>query len=101
MRVANADVNIYDGVSIDWLHKQLEFEAATSFVLENIPEVPTSRLLYYRLPPQYGGVRSRMPEDIGRHRLMTFEMTKGENGLWCELGEDRKVKLISVSCKCF
>jgi hypothetical protein len=91
----------YDGFSLDWLHKQLEFEAATSFFLENVPEVPTSRLLYYRLPLQYGGVRSGMPEDISGRRLMIFEMTKGGNGLWRELGENQKVKLISVSCKCF
>jgi len=63
--------------------------------------VPTSRLLYYRLPLHYGGVRGGMPEDISGRRLMIFEMTKGWNGLWRELGEEQKLKLISVFCKCF
>ncbi|KAF4441810.1 3-hydroxybutyryl- dehydratase [Fusarium albosuccineum] len=91
-RLGNADVNMphYDGFSLHWLHKQLEFEAATYRLLQNNPDVPTDPLLYHRHPLQHGGIKTGIPEDISGRRLMIFEMANGQSRLWDKLDEQQK-----------
>lgn len=97
-RLARADVNmpLYDGSDMDFIFRELRFEATTYALLQREPTIPTSRLLYHRVPAQYehirvGSPRVGMPKDIAGRRLMVFERAEGENNVWDPLNSEGKV----------
>lgn len=96
-RLGNADVNMprYDGFSLHWLHRQLDFEVATYKLLKHTPGIPTDRLLYHRHPLQHAGIKHGMPADISGRRLMIFDMAQGQCRLWSELDEQQRVSMLA------
>ncbi len=92
-RLARGDVNMpgYDGSTMDFLLRELEFEADVCALIQPVPAILASRLVGYRAPVQYPGPRLDLPKDIAGRRLMVFERAEGENNVWRELGSEGKV----------
>lgn len=99
-RLSNADVNMpgYDGFSLDWLHKQFDFETAVLSLVDKCPDIPTSPLLFCRRPVQCDGERSELLKDISGRQLIIFETTKDSHVDWCGLEEGQKVNCSAQHC---
>lgn len=82
----------YDGFSLDWLHKQFDFETAILSFVDKCPQIPTSPLLFCRRSIQNSGDRSEIPEEINGRQLMIFEMTNDSHIDWRKLDEGQKVR---------
>jgi len=96
-RLARGDVNMpcYDGSTMDFLLRELQFEADVCALVQQVPAILASRLVYYRAPVQYAGPRLDIPKDIAGRRLMVFERAEGENNVWRKLGSEGKVLMLS------
>lgn len=86
----------YDGFSLDWLHKQFEFETAILNFVDKCPNIPTSSLLFCRRSFQHSRDRSELPKDISGRQLMIFQMTKDHRIDWRKLDEDQKVNPLRI-----
>ncbi|KAF4448934.1 3-hydroxybutyryl-CoA dehydratase [Fusarium austroafricanum] len=99
--LGNADVNmpLYAGFTLSWLHKHIDFEAATYEILQEDSDVPTDRLLYCRHPVQHELRKELIPDDMTGRRLMIFEMAKGQGRLWTKFDQQQRVgKSIVKKC---
>ena len=91
--LARDDVNMpcYDGSTMDFLLRELQFEADVCALVQPVPAVLTSRLVDYHAPVQHAGPRLDIPKDIAGRRLMVFERAEGENNVWRQLSSEGKV----------
>lgn len=71
-RLACDDANTpgFDGFAVEWQVSDVTFEADTYQLLLEEPDLMTSRLLYYRAPVQYSGLRTNTPLDLSGRRLL-------------------------------
>ncbi|KAF4636483.1 hypothetical protein G7Y89_g1591 [Cudoniella acicularis] len=78
---------------------EAEFEAAVYRLLRSEPDMPVSKLLYYRIPVQHAGPRLSPPQDILGRQLFVFEKAEGENNTWRHLDIGQKANLLAQAAR--
>ena len=81
----------YDGFTIHQQVPEVKFEAAAYKLLQSVPAIRASRLLYYRLPVEYPLPHVEVPKDIAGRRLLVFERAVGASLDWHIPTADQKV----------
>lgn len=94
VRLARGDVNMpgFDGFPIVKQISEVHFEAAVYRLLEYVPGIRASKLLYYRAPEEKRELEDGRPVDLSGRRLMVFKRAKGTSDVWKVLDEERKVE---------
>lgn len=86
----------YDGFPIHVQIPEVKFEVAVYQLLRPEPSIPTSHLLYHRIPLQHASPRLHRPQDILGRRLLVFEKAEGENNIWRDLTSEQKVHPLNL-----
>lgn len=94
VRLARGDVDMpgFDGFPIVKQISEVHFEAAVYRLLEYVPGIRASKLLYYRAPEGKLQLKNGRPVDLAGRRLMVFERAEGTSDVWKVLGEEHKVE---------
>lgn len=81
----------YDGFTIEQQVPKVKFEAATYELLQSVPAIRASRLIYYRVPVEHPPPHVEMPRDITGRRLLVFERADGITLAWRTPTAEQKV----------
>ncbi|KAI0548279.1 hypothetical protein F4679DRAFT_324982 [Xylaria curta] len=100
-RIARGDINMpeYDRFPIQEQIPEVEFEVVVYKLLRSAPDIPVSRLLYYRIPQQHTGPQLDRPSDIVGRRLLVFERAEGEKNIWRDLSAEQMACLLAQSAR--